>query len=322
MRPLNMALFGLALTACQGASSSVGLDATVRVQGAQVVKGRITDSSSSQAAATVSGVTTNSNLIFPGLQGRGVAGKVGPDASGVAIGVAGDDVFWALAAGARDSVDPTLLLFSAQLDFSPSLAESGAVQKDSSGRPSLPIVFRAITPDGKLGAPLALGMRLIEPASEGSLVISLEWTGAADLDLRVVAPTVDGSGSAEIWSKHAGNLPGNMRSDSLASTKGVGILDFDSNAACDIDSRNQENVIWQGAPPAGHYVVRVDAFSLCGQSLAEWKVRATYQGQLLTKSDGEVAEVFGVFTDAATRGQHGSGAGLTAFDIDLQVVAR
>ncbi len=322
MRGGRAVVAALMLSACQGASSSPGLNAVLRVQGAQVIAGRITDAPQGQVTATVSGLTTNSNLIFPGLQGRAVAGKVGPGASGVAIGLAGDEVFWALPAGAHDSVTPELLLFTAQVDFSPELAGSSAIQRDAEGRSIVPVVFRAVTPDGKMGAPLALGMRLIDAESSGSLVVALEWSGAVDLDLRVVAPALDGAGSVEIWSKHGSNLPADVSSGSAGSRSGVGTLDMDSNAACDLDGRNRENVIWQGVPPTGHYVVRVDAFSMCGQSVAEWKVRATYEGQLLTKADGNPAEVFGVATEAATRGEHGAGAGRMALDFDLQFQAR
>jgi hypothetical protein len=93
---------------------------------------------------------------------------------------------------------------------------------------------------------------------------------------------------------------------------------LDSDAACDIDGRNQENVVWQDAPPPGHYIVRVDAFSLCGQVSADWEALATYNGEVFPKDDENPADVFGVATDASTRGAHGAGAGVTAFEFDLQ----
>jgi hypothetical protein len=318
MRPQAAIIAALLLAGCQGASSSLGLDAILRVQGAQAVSGSITDYPGSPMEATVrapTGLTT----IYPGLEGREIKGKVGPGASGVAIGLSGDRVFWALPAGSHDTQDPELLLFTAQLAFSPELDESGLVQVDETGRPVLPLIFRPLTPQGQVGEALALNLRLQEPESLGSLVVTLEWTGAADLDLRVVAPASDGSGSVEIWSKHASNKGTDSAAGSTNASDRVGALDMDSNAACDIDHRNQENVIWQGAPPAGNYEVRVDAFSLCAERTAEWTVRATYQGQLLVKSDGEPAQVFGLFTEAATRGDHGAGAGQTAFDFNIEL---
>jgi hypothetical protein len=318
MRPHAAVIAALLLAGCQGASSSLGLDAILRVQGAQAVSGSITEYPGSPLEATVrapNGLTS----IYPGLEGREINGKVGPGASGVAIGLAGDRVFWALPAGAHDTQDPELLLFTAQLAFSPELDESGLVQVDETGRPVLPLIFRPLTPLGQVGEALALDLRPQQPESLGSLVVTLEWTGASDLDLRVVAPAPDGSGSVEIWSKHPSNKSADGEGGSANASERVGVLDMDSNAACDIDHRKQENVIWQGAPPAGNYQVRVDAFSLCAERTAEWMVRATYDGQLLVRSDGQPAQVFGLFTEAATRGDHGAGAGQTAFDFNIEL---
>jgi hypothetical protein len=307
------------ISGCQGASSSSGLTAMLRVEGAQVKAGHITDAPENQATALVSGLTSGSNLIYPGIQGRNVSGKVGPEATAVAIGLAHDNDFWILPAGLHDSTSLDLLNFSAQLDFSPDLAGSSVVEQDSKGNPVVPITFRAVTQDGRLGPSLILGMTVLSNEPSGSLVISLRWDAPVDFDLRVLAPSPDGTSTVEIWSKHASNVPLDMSSALPDDEQGaVGNLDFDSNADCNIDGRDQEDVVWQGLPPAGHYVVRVDAFSLCGQVSAEWEAQATYNGQLLTKSDGNPADVFGIATDAATRGDHGAGAGVRAFEFDLQ----
>ena len=307
------------ISGCQGASSSSGLTAMLRVEGAQVRAGRITDAPEDQATATVSGLTSGSNLIYPGIQGRGVSGKVGPGATAVAIGLAHDNAFWTIPAGLPDSTSPDLLNFSAQLDFSPDLAGSSVVEQDSKGNSVVPITFRAVTQNGRLGPSLILGMTVLSNEASGSLVISLRWDAPVDFDLRVLAPSPDGTSTVEIWSKHASNVPLDTGSGLPADEQGaVGSLDFDSNADCAIDGRDQEDVVWQGLPPTGHYVVRVDAFSLCGQVSAEWEAQATYNGQPLTKTDGNPADVFGIATDAATRGDHGAGAGVRAFEFDLQ----
>ena len=304
--------------ACQGASSSPGLTAMLRVQGAQLVSGSIGAAPEDRATALVSGLTTPSNVIFAGSQGHGVSGKIGPGASAVAIGLAKENVYWVLPGGAHDSTSPDLLLFSSLLDFSPELAGSPVVELDSTGRASVPITFRAVTPEGILGPSLGLTMRLMDNRPTGTLVFSLRWSTPVDLDLRVVAPLPDGSGSVEIWSKHGSNVPSDTSSSTAATKAAIGALDFDSNAGCRIDNRDQENVVWQGVPPAGYYTVRVDAYSLCGQLSAEWEVQATYNGEVITKDDGNPADVVGVATEAGTAGDHGAGAGTTAFKIDLQ----
>ena len=290
----------------------------LRVEGAQVRAGHISDAPEDQATAEVSGLN-GSLLVFPGIQGRTVSGKVGPEATAVAIGLAKDNAFWILPAGGHDSVRPDLLTFTAQLDFSPELADSGVVEQGSSGNLVVPVTFRGVAQDGRLGPSIVLNLTLLSTEPSGSLVISLRWDAPVDFDLRVLAPLPDGTGTTEIWSKHPSNLPPDTGSGLPADQQGaVGSLDFDSNADCAIDGRGQENVVWQGLPPAGHYVVRVDAFSLCGQVSADWEALATYTGLLLTRTDGNPADVFGIATEAATRGDHGAGAGVRAFEFDLQ----
>ena len=312
---LSSSLF---LFACEGSSSSPGLNAMLRVQGGQVVSGSISDAPEDQTKALVSGISTSSNVIFAGSQGHSVSGKVGPGATAVAIGLGKEDAYWILSAGARDFNAPDLLLFSSLLDFSPDLANSSVVELDSTGRPTVPIIFRAVTADGLLGPSLVLTMRLSDNTPTGTLVIALRWATPVDLDLRVVAPLPDGSGSAEIGSKHGSNLPQDTNLGATGTNGAIGIFDFDSNAGCRIDNRDQENVVWQGVPPVGRYIVRVDAFSLCGQLSAEWEVKATYNGEVLSNIDGNPADVFGIALEAATQGDHGAGAGMTAFEIDLQ----
>ncbi len=96
-----------------------------------------------------------------------------------------------------------------------------------------------------------------------------------------------------------------------------GYLDFDSNAQCVIDGRREENAIWQTQlpdggpnPPLGLYQVRVDDWSLCGTSDANYQV-AVYMG-------GKVIEqVTGQSLPFNTRPPHGAGAGLTVLTFDI-----
>ena len=90
----------------------------------------------------------------------------------------------------------------------------------------------------------------------------------------------------------------------------AGILDGDSNAGCVIDARNQENAIWREPPPAGHYVVRVDATSLCGLPAADWHVEWAMDGNVVESASGEAL-------DSDTRGDHGKGSGRTALELDV-----
>ena len=64
------------------------------------------------------------------------------------------------------------------------------------------------------------------------------------------------------------------------------------------------------SPPSGHYVARVDAFSLCGEFAARWTVEVFLRGQLLGRARGTAV-------DSDTRVAHDSGAGITALTFEV-----
>ncbi len=121
----------------------------------------------------------------------------------------------------------------------------------------------------------------------------------------------------EIWSQAPVGLPAARSRRSRRPTEAThrrrrpGTLDFDSNAACVIDGRRQENVIFtQTPPPPGEYIVRVDAFSLCGQAAAQWRLEVNDRptARVVNPATWEA-------TDADTRGAHGAGAGRLAVHV-------
>ena len=133
----------------------------------------------------------------------------------------------------------------------------------------------------------------------GTLAVSLQWDSSTDLDLHVLVPANNDAGYIEVWSKKRSANP----------SVPDGTLDFDSNSNCQIDGREQENVVWKSTPPAGHYLVRVAAASLCGLSSASWWAYASVPG-------GSKGEASGVLTEAATRSSAGAGSGVTVFEFD------
>lgn len=83
----------------------------------------------------------------------------------------------------------------------------------------------------------------------GDLQVSLSWSTATDVDLHLVEP----GGEDIFWSN-------------MVSANG-GELDLDSNAGCDMDNVNNENITYaNGSPASGHYIVRVDYWSACQES--------------------------------------------------------
>jgi hypothetical protein len=94
-----------------------------------------------------------------------------------------------------------------------------------------------------------LSISRLDVASD-KLDVNLSWTGSADLDLSLVEPTVDGTAGEVIYWGHTESAAG-------------GSLNADSNQACSIDGRDNENIAYSAPPPAGVYTVRVDNWENC-----------------------------------------------------------
>jgi hypothetical protein len=88
------------------------------------------------------------------------------------------------------------------------------------------------------------------------------------------------------------------------------VLDLDSNGGCVPDGRRAENVIWREPPPPGHYIVRVDTFSLCGQPSAFWRLAVYRRGT-------RIATASGTSTEGDERFTHDRGDGLLALELDV-----
>ena len=298
-------------SACDWQSSTnSGLRSLLRIDGARAVQGSIADPVKASDATVAP--STKTNLIFPGVSNKAITGVVGPNANLVAIGIAGDDGYWMVPALVKDTGDPQSSKFDTRMSFSPLLGQSVLLQKDSAGQTTLPLSFRAVDAAGNFGPSRIIPLTVALEPPVGSLVISLEWDTPVDLDLHVQVPISvpvtanNPDGLVWVWAKKPAATP------SPDPNTADGVLDFDSNANCVIDGRDRENVIWTGVAPAGHYIVRVDAFSLCGQVSAAWHATASYPAGGLSP----VQEASGVLTTASTRNAPTAGAGITAFEFD------
>lgn len=310
---LSLALLPVAFasSACGGgASADPGLAASFRIAGGQFVAGELmpSDPMNPPSGPSVRSVASANNRIYPGLPNRAVSGTVESTATGVAIGLAGDRGHFIIPSDIVDQTSPPDLTFSAR----------GSFAKDLAPGPQT-LLFRAVSRDGVMGPSYAQTLNLVATPISGSLVILLEWDTQADLDLHVVAPATGSLATAaapeqvEIWTKHRNSLAKRAPIDppfTAADLAASGNLDFDSNAQCAYDGRNDENVIWTQPPPAGHYVVRVDAFSLCGAATARWHAAAFSEGT-------SIADAYGQMIDVDTTRAHVTGAGVTAFEVDL-----
>ena len=279
------ALLVLLLAAgCGAASGDPGLDALLQVSGAQYVPGAMP---ADTGGPEVIAMTLSAFTVFPGARDQPLLGTVAEAATGVAFGLDGDRGYWVLPADVPDTETPTLPSFAVAIAFARALSPGPVT-----------LVGRAIDAGGRFGPRRELVVTVAPlPEQRGHLVFVLAWDRLADLDLHVVDPT-----GAEIWA----NKPS---ADPLAGAA-VGQLDLDSNGSCVLDGRNREYVVYETTAPPGRYVVRVDTYSLCAETVARWRAQAFVAGELR-------AEAVGISVDSDTIGPHGRGAGRTAFELTL-----
>jgi len=293
---LGLWVLFLGLAACGGTASDTGLEALLRVADGQFYRGSI-DKLTSADSPTVVDVLNSQNVITPGLQNKQLSGRLDPGSTAVAIGFAGDVGYWILPADVPDADSPTQPTFHASLSFSPSLPQ-----------PAYDLIVRAVSSPDNFGPATHVALDVAPGVPPmGALVVSLWWDSEADLDLHVV----DAFG-VEIWSGNINSYDAYAAiptTDAGAWNEG-GILDFDSNSACVIDGRCNENVIWSAYAPPGDYLARVDTFSLCGNSAARWTVEALLNGVSLGKAAGEVLP-------SDQRFSKGKGSGLSALSFTV-----
>lgn len=288
----------LLLAACDqgGVDANRDARALVFVSGAQFIPGAMP--APSAGAPTVADVITRNHAVFPGQRGKKLNGHLDPTARAVAIGFGGDIGFWIVPAGDPDEVEANLLTFALTMDLSAAITPG---EHD--------LLFAAVDAQGHFGAPMPLSLTVSSTTPQGLLIVTLKWDTEADLDLHVLEP-----GGTEVWARNINDYspPGPGEPPPDPSTIGAGgILDFDSNSQCQIDGRRQEDVTYAMNVPSGHYIVRVETFSLCAAVDANWTVDVISQGEAIAHARGES-------TDADVRLPHGAGAGTTAVEFDIQ----
>jgi hypothetical protein len=283
---------------CRGLPGDVGLEAELRVAGAQFLSGDLEAAAPGGGPAVVS-VFNSLTAVQPGEREKPLSGTLDTSATAAALGLRGDRGYWIAVAGPPSLDAPDQPTFAATLSFSPELPLG-----------DLALVVRAVDAQGRFGAPSLVPLvSAPPPPPTGALVVSLTWDTESDLDLHVITP--DG---VEVWARNINSyqppLPGTP-ADANAWQSG-GILDFDSNAGCVIDGRRQEDVVWQtgAVAPPGTYLVRVDTASLCGTPAARWTVRALLAGT-------EVAASEGIALPGDTRFSKGPGSGVQALTFNV-----
>jgi hypothetical protein len=282
-----------ALGGCDSVGADPGLRAVLRVRG-----GQFYDSPPPLPAGgpEVTAMGTSSSIVRAG-RGTVLYGQVPRGTGAIALWLPGDAGYWLVEPGVPDLLLPAQLTFEARLEVSP-LAPAG------------PAELRACAVDetGVCGPLRKVSLAITSEAEPtGVLVVALGWSGESDLDLHLVAP-----GPVEVWEGNINSTtpppPGEL-ADPEAWKQG-GVLDFDSNKGCVIDGQRRENVVWEQEPPAGHYLVRVDPSSLCGEPEARWWVEVRWRGAVVRRASG-------LFVPEDTRFPHGEGAGVLALELDI-----
>jgi hypothetical protein len=277
--------------ACTGSSATddPALGARMRIAGGQFVSGPFPAPVS--GAPSVAAIDLQTNTIWAGEPDKTIAGALDPSATAAAIALSSDEGYWIVPAGPPDFSAPAQPTFQAAASFSTTLAPGAYT-----------LEVHAVDANGAFGPPSRQILTALSgsPAStppQAQLVVTLDWDTESDLDLHVVDPS--------------GNEIYHGNTETFDGDGGIaGELLFDSNANCIIDGRREEDVVWQGPPPSGHYLVRVDTPSLCGQPIANWTVRVVLRGSSL-------GEASGVSVDSDTWGPHDRGAGLLALQFDV-----
>lgn len=132
--------------------------------------------------------------------------------------------------------------------------------------------------NGDITTPVEKDLFYIE-TMPGEVEVKLAFSNSKDVDLHLLTP----SGEHIFYNNRGGTY---TTDDGEVITYG---LDIDSNADCDLDHVNKENIyIPSELVESGTYTVIVDMFSNCDPSIpTSWSIVARYQGELITPTSGK-----------------------------------
>jgi len=149
------------------------------------------------------------------------------------------------------------------------------------------LLFAVADGSGPLG-PYATLQTSALTVGTGDIQVSLSWDTDSDVDVHVIDPAGE-----EIFYGHKTSASG-------------GTLDLDSNAACTLDHKRNENITWPiGRAPQGTYIVRVDYWDACGVAATNYTVR------IINGSEAQI--VNGSFTGLGDAGGSRSGQTVATF---------
>lgn len=259
---------------CSGETLSLGLLEPFRIDSAQFQEGDLPGiSPDSPAAQAESGSKLPSLVSFsaltivpPGAVDRAISGSATPGS--VSVGLRFADLgtgYWVLPTTTADVFSENELAWGGLASYA---------RQPAPGKHDLLGV--AIDRKGRAGVQSRLNVCLLPEVPDNGnvcdpsknppkLVISLGWNSAVDLDLRVVTP--DGK---IVDAKHPTTALADADGKVDPSVEGTGRIVSDSNASCQIDGQQRENLVYQALPAAGKYLVYANLFEACDQPSVEF----------------------------------------------------
>lgn len=263
--------FAMLLLGCSGEETTAGFGEPLRIKDAQFRAGELpglpaltADDINAGVKATppsIESVSLGANVIANDDPGRTLRGNAsaGSAAVGVRFADAGSG-YWLVP---TTSIDP---LATAVVDWSMSAAF------DSALGPGLHrLLFAALDGHGNSGTQGETSLCITRSlpdngnacdptTSPPNLVVQLAWDEPVDLDLRVITP----SGKV-VDSKHPTSADEDEHGKVEPSADGTGVIDHDGFAHCQPLGRRSENLVFQGVPSAGTYLVYANLYDACGQ---------------------------------------------------------
>jgi biopolymer transport protein ExbB/biopolymer transport protein TolQ len=246
-----------------------GASELFRVRGATFRAGALPGLAPSSSAPTPAGAPSITDLelvngvVRPGQVEKRIAGRTSKEGASVALAFPDAATgYWVVPVDAPDPSTDGELSWAASFDLDlgapPGLHPLRVVAPDGAGNAGAQGEFQLC-----VASPIPDNLNACDPKLRPpSAVISLGWDVPSDLDLRVVTPSGQILGA---------KTPSGGAAASGAPDPSAGVLDRDSNAACAPGPR-RENVVFQGAPAAGTYLVYVSLFDACGQPATRWNV--------------------------------------------------
>lgn len=263
--------------------SGAGLALTAVVLLAGCDKPEATSSTTGSITDLVTGVSVRGGSVSGSLeQGAVPTGTLGPTASvagitaavnggAAAMDVTGSDTYTRLLVSALGTDD----YYSVPLPTASTL-ENVVVSLSPNVNGNQLRLRYALEGANGVGPYFEQTLRIVR-AGSGDFQASVAWTGASDVDLHVFDPTGE-----EVFF-------GNREAAS------GGRLDIDSNAACDIDNTNVENIYWPlNGAPAGQYRVQLHYYDDCDVPRSDWVVTVLLKGQAPAITTGSFVGAEGV----------------------------